>query len=409
MQTVDIHLPKLFDTQIEIIQHPARFKTLACGRRYGKTVIGKELLIDGALQGMDTAYFTLTRKNATKMWEEVTQAVAPVIAHKNETERRLKLITGGFITVWSLDKPVASRGQGLDRIVWDEVAYTRNARKIWERIIRPFLAFSEGDCAFLSSPNGSNNFFHDVFMYGQDPVAYPEWKSWNYPTWANPHISALEMEAIRASTSPDAFNIEYAAQFTAAAGLIYPNFTTENITTEADYQPGKPIVWGVDDGYAHGQGRGTESYHPRIILLGQETGDGGMDIFAEYVRAGVADYNDTIDEVLAWPYPASESAYIDSSAAMFKGALWHKNIFTVGATHTVSEGIKNVRRMVCDGNGRRLLRIHPRCTETIYEFGAYRANENASAQGGELKPVKCDDHTMDALRYMTWHLRYEQS
>lgn len=210
------------------------------------------------------------------------------------------------------------------------------------------------------------------------------------------------------------------------AGRVYPNWSYENISSEADYQPGRDVLWGVDDGYAEGRGPGSESYHPRVILLGQYTPLGGLNIFDEYYRTGESSYEKTIHEVLSMPvglpdrydpktwrrpagaYAEPETASIDSSAAMLKGALWEKDVYTVGATHSVSEGIKNLRRLICDGNGVRLFKVHPRCKNLIREMAAYRQVESGVGQGGEPKPLKIDDHGPDSARYMSWSLRHEQ-
>lgn len=191
-------------------------------------------------------------------------------------------------------------------------------------------------------------------------------------------------------------------------GVIYDNFDADkNITFDADFNPDWTVRWGVDDGYAEGRGPGTDSYHPRVILLAHQTPLGGLDIFAEYYKTQEADYIVSIDKVLELGYSKPELAYIDSSAAMFKANLWNKGITTHGATHAVIEGIRNVRRLIKDGNGQVLLRIHPRCTQLIEELQSYEYDETAQISGGgDRKPVKMNDHGPDALRYLAWTLRY---
>jgi phage terminase large subunit len=194
-----------------------------------------------------------------------------------------------------------------------------------------------------------------------------------------------------------------------AEGVIYDNFSLYedgNVTEEAEYNPAWPIVWGVDDGYAEGKGKGTDSYHPRVFLLGQFTPQGGVNIFAEYYRTLEVEEM-SLANVLALPYPPPEIAYVDSSAAQLKARIWAQSIHTAGATHTVTEGIKNVRRLICDGKGVRLLKIHPRCRDLINEIQSYTRDESVVAVGGEQKPAKVNDHGPDALRYMTWRLRFD--
>lgn len=210
---------------------------------------------------------------------------------------------------------------------------------------------------------------------------------------------------------------------TSSAGRIYPDWSYLNISEEADYHDGWDVIWGVDDGYAEGRGQGTESYHPRVVLIGQRTPLGGLNVFYEYYKTGVSAYEPTIHEALsqpvglpdnyqpinfrrptgAWSMP--DLVQVDSSAAMFKGALWNEDLPAVGATHSVSEGIKNVRRLVCDGNGVRLIKVHPRCQNLIREMSSYKYSETGVIQTGEPKPLKIDDHGPDTLRYMAWPLR----
>ena len=189
---------------------------------------------------------------------------------------------------------------------------------------------------------------------------------------------------------------------------MFDNFDlTLNVTTAAEYNPDLPVQWGVDDGYAHGDGPGSPGYHPRVILLGQyDPRFGELLIFAEYYRTLVPDYQDTLTDVLEWGYPEPELASVDSSATMLRAALSARGITNIGATHDVSEGIKNVRQFILDGHGMRRLLIHPRCTNLIREMQVLRYDEGSKqARGGEPKPLKLDDHGPDALRYMAWRYR----
>lgn len=205
------------------------------------------------------------------------------------------------------------------------------------------------------------------------------------------------------------FNRIHRNRWTSSKGLVYDNWSIENITDSAEYDSVLgSIFWGCDDGYAHGQGRGHASYHPRVILLGQLNALGGLNIFYEYVRTGVSDYNASINEVASTGYPKPEAAYVDSSAPAFIGALWNHDIHAIKATHPVGEGIKNMRRLICDAAGKRLLFIHPRCTNLIYSLTHYKYADTVVSKGGESNPLKVDDNEADALRYLAWPLRHPE-
>jgi hypothetical protein len=54
----------------------------------------------------------------------------------------------------------------------------------------------------------------------------------------------------------------------------------------------------------------------------------------------------------------------------------------------------------------RLLRIHPRCRELIGEFQSYAYGDSAASVNGERKPLKLNDHYLDAARYLSHRLRF---
>ena len=222
----------------------------------------------------------------------------------------------------------------------------------------------------------------------------------------NPHNPEQYAAALDAMTGIQRQRL-LEGKWTQAEGVIYDNWSHENITHEAEYNPANGAVyWGMDDGYVYGGGPGTLSYHPRVVLLAQVTPIGGVNVFAEYYRT-LELAEATITNVRGLGYPDPEMVYVDSSAAELRARLTGEGIANVGATHAVAEGVKNLRRMVCDGNGQRLFRVHPRCANLIREMQTYRYSDStAGVSAGEPKPEKLDDHGPDSARYLTWPLRY---
>lgn len=196
-------------------------------------------------------------------------------------------------------------------------------------------------------------------------------------------------------------------------GAIYPNFSLEeNVTEEAEYNPALPVWWFADDGFACGAGKGTESYHPRVFIFAQLTQQGEIHVFAEYVKCGELEET-SIANALAMPdpanpYPKPELCYIDSSAVQLANRIaWNFDIYTIPATHDVANGIKNLRRMIGSEGNKRLLKIHPRCIETIAEFQSYRYDSSRVVNVGEPQPLRVDDHCVSAVRYGAWSQRFE--
>ena len=211
----------------------------------------------------------------------------------------------------------------------------------------------------------------------------------------------------RATLDPGEFDRVHRNQWSAFAGRIYPTFDPIwNITEEAAWHQAKGVTyWGGDDGYAYGKGPGTESYHPRAFLMVQHNHLGGLDVFYEYEKAGVHDQHTTINELLETGYPKPDLACIDSASPMLIATLFNDyDINAVGATHEISEGIKIVRQMLLNAAGVRTIRVHPSCKRLIHCLRNYRYSDTGVSKGGEVKPLKIDDHLPDCLRYLCWLL-----
>jgi hypothetical protein len=178
-----------------------------------------------------------------------------------------------------------------------------------------------------------------------------------------------------------------------------------NVTEAADYEEGAGgVVWFVDDGYVGARdpttGQWTADSHPRVFLLAQLRHDGTINVFYEDDRCYVLS-DDHITDMLALPYPHPDFAVVDKSAAELKGRLHAESIYTRNSPSDVEESVKELRRaLALDKDGRRRVRVHPRCKNLRAEMVSYRRDANG-------KIVKAFDHSIDALRYGCWTQRFE--
>lgn len=198
-----------------------------------------------------------------------------------------------------------------------------------------------------------------------------------------------------------------------AVGLVFSDWGIENLDPALTYNPTQLLLWGCVDGYEEGYGKGTDTYRPRVALIGQANADGGLNILDEYVVTGEGNYNDTINNLLSlgelhgWGKPKSPAAaYIAAEEDAFKGALWKRGISTIGSTHPQAEGIRNIRRMIKTSQGERLLKVHPRCQYLLYELENHRYDPDRKSGSGEPVPTEFNNRAIRALMLMAWHLRY---
>jgi phage FluMu gp28-like protein len=231
---------------VEVINYKTRFNVMACGRRFGKTTLGIDRIIRPMLDGKPVGWFSPTYKMLADVWRDMKNVLQPVTKQKSEQEKRIELITGGVLDMWSLDHPDAARGRKYARAVIDEAAMIAKLQEAWQEAIRPTLTDYSGDAFFLSTPKGLN-YFKTLFDYGNDPTR-EDWTCWQLPTAANPFISPHEIDAARYELPERVFRQEYLAQFVEDANL-FRNINACATARRLDHaEAGHTYMFGVDWG-----------------------------------------------------------------------------------------------------------------------------------------------------------------
>jgi hypothetical protein len=216
IREVELHLSTPHPNQQRVIDEAKRFNVLCCGRRWGKTKLAEELLLcpddenNGALNGFPVAYFAPTYKMLMEVWRSVVSITYGITVNKSEVEKRIELIGGGIIDMWSLDSPDSIRGRKYKRIIVDEAATVSDLKYAWTEVMRPMLTDMKGDGWFLSTPKGRNNYFYDLSLMSEQ---YHNWSFFQMPTTSNPHIDPKEVEEAQSQLDPLTFAQEYLASF----------------------------------------------------------------------------------------------------------------------------------------------------------------------------------------------------
>lgn len=240
---VQITLHKLHPGQQAVAAHPARFKVVMCGRRWGKTAFGIRVACDRALAGQMVGWFAPTYKLAGEAWRELLHRLHTVIQRSNEQDRRIELFTGGVIEVWTLGDDDPARGRKYHLAVVDEAGIASDLLTVWQASIRPTLVDFAGAAMFLGTPKGRRHGFVQLFQRGMSGTD-ANWQSFRARTLDNPYIPAEEVEIARKELPPEIFTQEF-----------------EGIPTDDGANPfglgalreaverglgGTPVVYGVD-------------------------------------------------------------------------------------------------------------------------------------------------------------------
>jgi predicted phage terminase large subunit-like protein len=229
----------LHPAQAVIHDHKARFKIVAAGRRFGKTVFSIIRCFEEALatenkygikydSSSEVIYVGIDREQAKRnAWpyvlqfaREIEKATGLVVRTLEKTSLvHLPPELGGCrIRLLGMDDPDAARGMKLRYAVLDE--YADMPPRVWPEIIRPALADVRGGALFIGTPKGRNHFYELV----EKAVGDPDWGVFNYSMDDNPLIQEDERKALAkeyTNGSEDLYEQEVKAKFVASEGQLF--------------------------------------------------------------------------------------------------------------------------------------------------------------------------------------------
>lgn len=241
MTTITVSRPHKLQQQI--LNDKTRFRVLCIGRRWGKTETLIIALINRVLRGQRVWFCSPTNQNNNKVFPRVKKLLSIVPdVYINNTRLQIELPNGGSVEFVSLHEPDNLRGAGVDHIFIDEFAFVKQG--VWDAVLRPMLATTQGGATIASTPNGTGTDFHGLYLRGLDPEQ-PDWVTYHFPSGSSPMIPKHELDDIRRNTPERAFKQEFDALFLEDGGAVFRNL--ENCIKEPPVNPSR-VVFGVDWG-----------------------------------------------------------------------------------------------------------------------------------------------------------------
>ena len=244
---VRLRIPRPYPLQAAILAHPAPRKVVCAGRRSGKTHLATVAAITAFLDGQRVLLSSTSQDQADVFWRYLKRWTRPLfgVAYKNETKRILSL-GEGEIRVKTGSNADALRGDNVSLLVLDECA--RLDPTAWQEVGAPMLADTNGRALFTSTPIRRNWFF-ELYQRGIDPEQ-PDWQGWQFPTTANPFLSAEAVDRLAADMTADAYAQEIEAQFLEGAGAIFRHVQECCTAQRAEPYVGEFVI-GIDFAQAH--------------------------------------------------------------------------------------------------------------------------------------------------------------
>lgn len=100
---VTVTLPTLYPAQVAAYNLFRRNRRTAvrCGRRWGKTDLGKVIGADAAIKGNPVGWFAPDYRIMAEAYNEIRTTLDPVMRTSSKTEGIMRTITGGRIDFWT--------------------------------------------------------------------------------------------------------------------------------------------------------------------------------------------------------------------------------------------------------------------------------------------------------------------
>lgn len=382
---------RLTPAQSLIAKDLHRFRVLNCGRRFGKTVLAIEEMLGVALAKKDrrVAYFAPTRDDAREItWSMLLKKCENIITYKNESLLQIKIMSqdGGESMIalygWeSVQERGKGRGLANDFIVCDEVSSYRNFWMGWDEVLSPTLIDRKGSAMFISTPKGFNHFYD---LFGME-AKNPDYKSFHFTSYDNPHIPPEELEREKLSKPEDVFAQEYMADFRKQQGLVYKEFSRDrHVYDELSPRTWSEYIAGIDFGFTN----------PCAVIHIRRDGDDNYFVTDEWYKTGrteeqMSEYVRSCNFNRVYPDPESPTSIemLNSKGIQVVEVVKNKD--------SIANGIGRVRTLLKMGK----LHIHKSCVNLISEFETYAYPEKRPEHNENENPIKEHDHALDALRY----------
>lgn len=379
-----------------IYTHPARFRVVVSGRRFGKTMLAVHELTRAGQVGekRNVAYVAPTLKQAKRlMWRELKNAVPrEAVKYKNETSLEIEL--AGFesrLRLFGADNADAMRGEGFDFIVFDEVQDIQEY--VWGEIVRPALADRQGEALFLGTPKGMG-FAYELFHNEEE---YEDWQSFQFTSAEGGNIPKEEIEAARKTLSEHQFSQEFEASFVNPIGRVYSNFMRTTHVTSRAQDLGGDILVSMDfnvNPFTFAFHCLNEEGHlftfDECELYGAHT-----QMAAEEIKRRYPGRN-----IIVYPDPSGRARRTSSSGRTDFHILAQAGFRVLAPTKApaVKDRINVVQALLKSASGEIRWFVNPKCRSLIRSFEALCYN----ADDGKPDKKSGYDHFPDGVGYLAW-------
>lgn len=214
---------------------------------------------------------------------------------------------------------------------------------------------------------------------------------WNFTLDDNPSLDEKYKNELRKEYTGMWYKRYILGEWAVSHGLIYDAFDTDNVYEQPLSEPNYYVV-GIDYGTTNATAAVMAAISPTRWPQIRIEGEYYYDSAKKGRSKDDAELAQDIKEFVQ--YKNVRAIYVDPAAASLKIALRHLDLPVVDANNDVLLGIKITGKFISGKN----LVIQRGCTTLLEHLQSYAWDPKA-ADRGEDKPLKVNDHILDALRY----------
>ncbi len=244
---------KPHEGQRAYLENGARFRVLACGRRWGKTDAGSADIIRRICEEEKSRQLAIapTLEQVRLVFERVKWMLAVVgvaFTAVHTPHPTIRVHEGGhrkgsvihILDARSGHEAKYLRGWGADHILIDEAGFVPES--LITEVAMPMLATTDGRMTLISTPRGRNHFYRFFLMGLRGENGFWSRQS---PSWENPLVSKEYLRLQREILTERAFRTEYGAEFLDSVSSVFSRESLE-AGLEAPGVASGPVILGVD-------------------------------------------------------------------------------------------------------------------------------------------------------------------
>jgi phage terminase large subunit len=261
------YTPRPLQAEIHVASATHRFMVLNVHRRWGKTVMAINDILDHLLfleyrqpQGV---YIAPTYGQAKRVAWDYFKLFTRMIPGVEYKEGELLLIIprphkNDVVKIWLLgaENPDSIRGMYLDYGIFDEYASMNPI--VWSKVVRPALSDRKGKATFIGTPQGENHFY-DIYKQAEELGTTNGWYARSITVEDSKYVDEKELESARKTMTADEYAQEFMVSFSAAlTGAYYSKYLEtameEGRIADVPHDPNMPVstFWdlGISDAMA---------------------------------------------------------------------------------------------------------------------------------------------------------------